>query len=212
MLLTHEWSGYAKARKLLRVTSPTGGQRSTYYLQLPYRYGVPLLIISGTLHWLVSQSLFLVKVEAYFENDAPNPEAGDNINACGYSPIAILTTIIMGTILLALGIATGFRRYQMNGIPFAGSCSAAISAACHPPLGDDRASRKAVMWGACGSDVDGGWDRTMELGDLPSVGNEAVRTEEERVKIGHCSFTSFTVEEPVEGEMYAGLLSDLTKE
>ena len=152
MLLTKEWASYARARKPLRVTSPTGGQRSTYRLQLPYRHGVPLVVISGTLHWLVSQSIFLVVLEAYVDDGIPYVE-GD-LTTYGYSPVAILTTIIVGTLVLALGIANGCRRYEMNGIPLAGSCSAAISAACHPPLKDDRASRKAVMWGACGSDVD----------------------------------------------------------
>lgn len=98
----------------------------------------------------------------------------------------------------------------MNGIPLAGSCSAAISAACHPPAGDDRASRKAVMWGACGSEVDGNWDRVMDVGDATTfnVGKEALRQREvgrEEVKVGHCSFTSFTVEGPIEGQLYAGL-------
>ena len=41
MLLVEEWIGYLKERKPLRVTSPTGKQRSTYRLQLPYRYGIP---------------------------------------------------------------------------------------------------------------------------------------------------------------------------
>ena len=57
MLVANEWNQYAHSRKPLRVTSPTGVQRSTNRLQLPYKYGVPLLFISGTVHWLVSQSL-----------------------------------------------------------------------------------------------------------------------------------------------------------
>lgn len=42
MLLADEWSGHAKERKTLRVTSPIGQQRSTYRLQLPYKYSIPL--------------------------------------------------------------------------------------------------------------------------------------------------------------------------
>ena len=212
MLLTLEWSEFAKARKPLRVTSPTGGQRSTYRLQLPYRYGIPLLIISGLLHWLVSQSIFLVVIEAYTDDGTLDPSGSDSMTTCGYSPIALLTTIIIGAIVLAVGIANGFRRYKKTGIPLAGSCSAAISAACHPPLGDDRASKKAVMWGVCGSDVDGDWDTTMDSGNVPIIGKEAIRQEGGKVKVGHCSFTSFAVEEPVEGELYAGLPSSLTKQ
>jgi len=40
-----EWAGYANGeRKGLRITWPRGQQRSTYYLQLPYIYGIPLTI------------------------------------------------------------------------------------------------------------------------------------------------------------------------
>lgn len=54
MLLAREYSGYAKQRKSLRVTTPKGTQRSTYWLQLPYAYSIPLIVGSATLHWLVS--------------------------------------------------------------------------------------------------------------------------------------------------------------
>lgn len=47
MLLADEWNDYAHHRKALRVTSPAGHQRSTYRLQLPYKYGIPLIILSG---------------------------------------------------------------------------------------------------------------------------------------------------------------------
>jgi len=35
-----EWSRFAHSRKPLRVTSPAGQQRSTYFLSLPYRYAI----------------------------------------------------------------------------------------------------------------------------------------------------------------------------
>lgn len=40
MLGAQEWSRFARHRKPLRVTSPEGKQRSTYYLQLPYTYAI----------------------------------------------------------------------------------------------------------------------------------------------------------------------------
>src|SRR5688572_23923235 len=42
MLLAQEWSTYAYTRKPLRVSYPSGEQKSTYFLQLPYRYAIPL--------------------------------------------------------------------------------------------------------------------------------------------------------------------------
>ena len=187
MLMAKEWSAFANQRRTLRVTCPVGKQRSTYWLQLPYRYGVPLLVMAVALHWLVSQSLFLVRVavtyqpgqlEPYQQSDRSNykwQNDGYLISSCGYSPIAIITVIPVGALLLLAVIATGFRKYR-KGIPLAGSCSAAISAACHRPEEDVDAALLPVLWGA-------------------------VSTEG---PIGHCCFTSFEVSPPVEGKLYAG--------
>ena len=174
MLLVCEWAGYAHDRKPLRVTCPVKSQRSTYRLQLPYKYGLPLLLFSGALHWLVSQSLFLARVTAFTSDDVE--DKGHSISSIGYSNIAIITVIALGTVVVPLGILTGFRRYP-PGMPLAASCSAAISAACHRPEGDTDAAEKPLMWGA-------------------------VETEG---SIGHCCFTSFEVEKPVVGRLYTGL-------
>lgn len=173
MLLADEWNGYAHKRKPLRVTSPNGAQRSTYRLQLPYKYGIPLLITSATLHWLVSQSLFLANVKYYDTNG--HEDILNSRSTVGYSCIAIITVIILGAVVTLIGILHGFRRYQ--GMPLAGSCSAAISAACHRPEDDLDAPIKPVMWGVVSS----------ESG------------------VGHCCFTSFEVSPPIPGELYAGL-------
>ena len=171
MLQGHEWSNYAHERKTVRVTSPVGKQRSTYYLTLPYTYAVPLLFFSGLLHWLVSQSLFLVSITMY-----DGDQVVDNITTCGYSCIAIIFVLIVGSTLLLAGVALGFRRYK-PGMPLASSCSAAISAACHPPADDVGAAVLPLMWGVVDDDIDG---------------------------VGHCSFTSREVVPPVKGRLYAG--------
>ncbi|KAM0806753.1 hypothetical protein AB5N19_07090 [Seiridium cardinale] len=75
-------------RKPLRVSEPTGIQRSSYFISLPLRYGVPLYATSAVMHWLISQSLFLARITAVF------PDGGDDItnsfSTCGYSPIAVI--------------------------------------------------------------------------------------------------------------------------
>ena len=182
MLLAEEWSRYATKRNFLRVTSPAGGQRSTYRLQLPYRYGVPLLMGSSMLHWLVSQSIFLARVNiiGYDDNGAEVERAG--VSTCGYSPIAMIFVIILGSIVVLLGIFFGFRKSRGD-MPLAGSCSAAISAACHPPEADVNASLKRVMWGVVAEDC----------------------FQYEGESVGHCSFTSAKVAAPVVGKCYAGL-------
>ena len=179
MLLVEEWSGYAHDRKGLRVTLPVGEQRSTYRLQLPYRYGILLLVMSGILHWLVSQSIFLVRIITYDYTGSEYPE--HNITTCGYSPIALLVTTVVGAVALLLGIAISFRRYK-PGMPLAGSCSGAVSAACHPPDTDKGASAKKLMWGVLNQ------EGPPELGD----------------EVGRCSFTSFEIEKPVIRKIYAG--------
>ena len=179
ILLAEEWNAYAHKSKFLRVTSPTGGQRSTYRLQLPYRYGIPLLIGSSTLHWLISQSIFITRVNMFDSTGAEVP--GVSVSTCGYSPIAIIFVIILGSIVVLIGIASGFRKVGVS-MPLAGSCSATISAACHPPVSDVNPSMKRVMWGV--------------------VAKEGFNLSDE--SIGHCSFTSLEVEAPIVGNEYAG--------
>lgn len=71
MLAAAEWSRYGQHRKGLRVTSPTNAQRSTYWLQLPWSYGLPLAIMSSVLHWLISQSIFLASFDVYDPTNKP---------------------------------------------------------------------------------------------------------------------------------------------
>lgn len=147
MLLASEWNGYAHNRKPLRVTNPDGAQISTYRLQLPYKYAIPLLVISATLHWLVSQSLFLANV-GYYNNEGVE-DIKNSLSTLGYSCIAMTTFIFFGGILILLGLFNGFRWHQ--GMPLAASCSAAMSAACHRPEEDVDAAVKPVMWGVVSS-------------------------------------------------------------
>lgn len=171
MLLSREWSRYGPARKPLRVTTPLGQQRSTYWLQLPYRYALPLTLLSGLLHWLASQSLFMVSVTILDADRLP----ARKLATCGYSPVAIILTTAVGSAIVLGGLAMAVRRYPPR-MPLASSCSAAISAACHPPEGDSSAALLPVMWGA----VEGG-----------------------KEGVGHLTFSSFDVAVPVRGRRYA---------
>jgi len=142
MLLADEFNDYAAERKPLRVSWPKGYQRSAYYLSLPYRYSIPLMITHTILHWLVSQSVFFVEVILYDMTGNLTPE---RLITCGYSPMAIIFLISLGTLMTFPIIGLGFKHFK-NNMPLAGSCSAAISAACHPPPGGGDAL-KPVMWG-----------------------------------------------------------------
>ena len=58
-----EWNSYALSYKAIRVTEPTGDQISTYRLQLPYKYSIPLLVVSVLLHWLVSNTIYVLIID-----------------------------------------------------------------------------------------------------------------------------------------------------
>jgi hypothetical protein len=131
MLFAYEWSQMAKKHQPLRVSRPRGEQRSTYYLQLPYVYILPLMAAMSCLHWLVARSIFLLQVKAFDNTGAPDP-SGSKHN-CGYSPFAILMALCVGAVVISTLIGLSWTRKLCDGIPVVGSCSAAISAACHVP-------------------------------------------------------------------------------
>lgn len=145
MLLTYENLGYATGRKALRVSKPSGAQRSTYWLQLPYRYAIPLMIAMSVLHWLISQSLFLICVAIRDSTGWQDPTR--SVYGCGWSPLGLFFSIILGGLLIVNLIAHGFRRYT-DKMPILSSCSLAISAACHrDPSEDDDMPLMPLQYG-----------------------------------------------------------------
>jgi hypothetical protein len=194
-----EWQRFFRERKGLRVSDvPRGAQRTSYFLQLPYRAAIPLMVASGILHWLVSQSIFLVSIETFVWNErwaVPGEPAykragkdfidngfGDpSILTCGYSPAPMVLVLLVAVGMIVSLVVMGMRRYKA-GMPVASSNSLAIAAACHLPdhereMGGGEVSLRKVRWGV-------------------------VRGKEEE-EFGHCCFSSEVVEEPVEGRLYA---------
>jgi hypothetical protein len=57
------------------------------------------------------------------------------------------TAIVIGFILIIVIILYGRKRYP-GGMPMGATCSAVISAACHPPCEDKDAFKFPVQWGA----------------------------------------------------------------
>ena len=102
------------------------------------------MAFSGILHWLVSQSIFLAKVNFYDTSGYLDPDL--TISTCGYSCIAIISVLFAGSLLLTLGFINGFRRFP-SGMPLAATCSVAISAACHPTADDTDAAFRPVQYG-----------------------------------------------------------------
>lgn len=131
MLMNQEYIQFAKTPKALRVSRPQGQQRSTYWLQLPYRYSIPLMSAMVLLHWLVSRSIFLVRI-TIFDNEGLRVPSRD-ISACGFSPLAILLAFCLSTLMIVALVGLGRFRSFEAGMPVASACSVAISAAVHLP-------------------------------------------------------------------------------
>lgn len=130
MLLVSEWNSYSIHRKGLRVSSSQreGAQRFRHYPQLPFRFSIPLIMASLLLHWLVSQSIFVVNVSMLDRTGVPID--GSHLVTCGYSPVAIIFTIALGVLLISILLGFGFGARFRTGMPIAGSCSLALAAAC----------------------------------------------------------------------------------
>jgi hypothetical protein len=62
LFVAHGFTSYMHERKALRVTAPRGKQRDTYWLNVPFRYAIPMTVMSGLFHWLASQSIFMVQI------------------------------------------------------------------------------------------------------------------------------------------------------
>ncbi|KAI0183494.1 hypothetical protein EV127DRAFT_352591 [Xylaria flabelliformis] len=153
---------YAKAhRKTLRVSEPVGIQRSSYFISVPLRYGIPFNLFSAVFHWLISQSYFIARITALLPNG--NEDYGNSFTTLGYSPYAMIITGGTAFINLMTIVLIGCRRYDYT-MRMLSTNSMAISAACHV-LDEDReyGDQLPLQWGV------------LEIGEDG---------------IGHCSFTT----------------------
>jgi hypothetical protein len=197
MLLAHEWSEFFRRSKSLRVSSSRQGlQRSTYFLQLPYRYALPLLCISALLHWLASQSLSVVSVELhnmfgvhdpsgvcehkdprYLHKNGFYDDCGEDFITITYSLLAILLSLIVAVVLTIAIFALG--RKRLSPVPVVGSCSVAIAASCHARPDEQTPWEKKLKWGTF-----------------------TTQSDVQYFRMPHCGFSSREVERPVNGTLY----------
>lgn len=80
---------------------------------------------SAMLHWFASQSLFTVSLVL---------EGHGTVFTCGYSPTALLFLFAAFAVPPVFLLWMALKRFK-NGVPVAGSSSAAIAAACQLPGG-----------------------------------------------------------------------------
>lgn len=183
MLLAAEYNDFALERKTLRVSFPKGKQRSTFYLTIPYRYSAPALITFTVIHWLISEGFFFVQVLPF--DIWGNPVSARMLNTCGYSPKALVAAVSLIVVLAFIVVGISYRKFKAPMMPLALNCSAAISAACHPPAWDRDAAFKPVMWGE------------VQMGLVDALGEDI-----SHVPFRHCSFTSGEAVPPEEDCFY----------
>ncbi|KAI0191032.1 hypothetical protein EV127DRAFT_453382 [Xylaria flabelliformis] len=147
-----EWNAFSISYQPLRVSYPAGQQVSSYRLQLPYRYSVPLILISIALHWVLSNAVFLYINEGgylspslgLYKFEGPSSISEGSVIAVGFSPLFFLVLFIASFLLIILPLVLlGF--YKMKGRMVTGGWnSLVVSAACH--LVD--LSQRKLRWGA----------------------------------------------------------------
>ncbi|RWA10081.1 hypothetical protein EKO27_g5043 [Xylaria grammica] len=150
--MAKEWARFGEGYNSLRVTEPRGQQYSTYRLQLPYKYSIPLIVASAALHWLVSNTIFVfVSTGGYFGTtrfNVPYGEGGDpslpanTAVAVQYSLTSLVVLITVSSVLVTIPLILAFKKLPSN-ITQPGSNSLAISAACHAST-ISRASRASA--------------------------------------------------------------------
>ncbi|KAI2770771.1 hypothetical protein F4815DRAFT_496933 [Daldinia loculata] len=136
--MAREWSLFSECYQPLRVTDPKGGQYSTYRLQLPYKYSIPLIATSIFLHWLLSNTIYLfISIGGYFSTDMflsgieADPSLPPNTAiALGYSGYSLLVMLVVSCFLILLPAILSIKKLPSNMV-IIGSNSLALSAACH---------------------------------------------------------------------------------
>ncbi|KAJ3568632.1 hypothetical protein NPX13_g6352 [Xylaria arbuscula] len=141
-----EWNLFSSGFRSLQVSYPTGLQVSSYRLQLPYRYSIPMILVSILLHWLLSNALFIYIIEGGFvSNDwghtfSDTPGSGlstqfgvpeGSFIDLGYSPIFILVLFVARFIfIICPPLVLGLQKLKYKMVT--GDCnSLVLSAACH---------------------------------------------------------------------------------
>ncbi|KAJ5170164.1 uncharacterized protein N7500_002947 [Penicillium coprophilum] len=146
-------------KKSLRVSTPTGMQRSSYVLSLPLTYSIALIIAMIILHWLVSESLFVVQTIGFDTNGKLLDSSSFSGSVVGYSLLPIvLATIWGGVMVIGLLVNSFARNHQDVPQEFLkwGSSSAHIESLCSRPDEDYDAHLFPLSIGVVSDSLPGG--------------------------------------------------------
>ncbi|KAG9597922.1 hypothetical protein KCU77_g1453, partial [Aureobasidium melanogenum] len=121
-----ELNAFANARAHLRVTLPVQGAQSTYYLSIKPHFSVLLIVALMLIHFCTTRALNVVAIQVY---DVMGQYSHQR-NTYGISTTSALLALGLGFLLLC-ALTFGLERKLHVGMPVLGTCSMAISAACH---------------------------------------------------------------------------------
>jgi len=111
-LAADEWTRFVSqgddGKKVLRVSSPRGMQRSSYMLSLPFKYSIPLNISMVLLRFLVSSFVFLVQMMGYNTDVSSGRLPTFDRTAVGYSHLGMISTIVLGTLMVIALVGNSF--------------------------------------------------------------------------------------------------------
>ncbi|KAK9780437.1 hypothetical protein SCAR479_02552 [Seiridium cardinale] len=178
-----EWDEFWTSSRPLRVTTPNGQQLSTYWLQLPLKYGIPMMVANATIHWSLSNAFYIfVGQGGYYVNDSsegsyggssprvPDPflPLGSILGVrCSHGSMIIVVSLCTFMIIVLIGLVCRLFKGRM---PLVGSHSAVISAACHV---SDLLKVNEKGSGACECDDDNAMEMVGLTSNMPS-GRELV--------------------------------------
>ncbi|KAI0389437.1 hypothetical protein F5Y17DRAFT_448925 [Xylariaceae sp. FL0594] len=132
LLAEDEWASYGRGTtkkcKTLRVTEKKGEQRSSYRLQLPYRYSLPMMAASTILRWLWSQCVYIAIYNGHAGYLPYAVVPGYGFHGVQFSPDALLVTLIATCLVTPVPFLLALRS-RSSMIPVGGTCSAVVSAA-----------------------------------------------------------------------------------
>lgn len=181
LLVALEFDRLTQAKKGLRISErPKGMQRRSHFFTMPARYALPLMACSAALHWLCSQSFFMVRIDGI--NSHGVIDEHDRLVRLGYSTTGIVSLIgVSIAMLVATVCIASFRR--LGTALHETSMSAVISAACHTERYETEPWLQEVQWG----------DVTEGPGAVVGEDGQHVR---------HVSFTARLAKRPIEGQGY----------
>ncbi|CAN9439696.1 unnamed protein product [Alternaria alternata] len=205
-LQTSEWISFSLVRKPLRVSTPTGAQRSSFWLQVPFRYSVPLLLFSIAIHFLISQAIFLSRISfldflgrpserfgALGYGNMYGAHAGQLLAAAYFSP-AILAVLVLSIAAFLAMLVIACKKLPGDMV-MAASSSVVIAAACHRHYGGARMVSEQDSKGYNKEEITTGG---LKWGD---AGN--VLQDQSRELYGHLRFSTKDVTKPSQGARYA---------